>query len=75
LQIPTFQTSVPPPSSGSKLEVFTGVSHVGRLQGDATVMRREERTQVEELSKEEVTLILRGNLGLPLYQGMGKRLA
>ena len=27
--------------------------NVGRLQGDITVMRRQERTQVEDLSRED----------------------
>jgi hypothetical protein len=43
------------PSSGSKLDGYKRVGYVGRLQGDTTVMRRKERTQVEKMSKEEVT--------------------
>ena len=39
------------------------------------VMRRKERTQVEEMSKEEVTLILGGDLGHPFFPGVDKRLA
>lgn len=41
------------PPSGSVFEVYRGVDYVGRLQGDITVMRREERTQVEDLSRED----------------------